>query len=71
MKTGAVIQRLSVAHAQKNLEKAVLQIIQRAEWVNPYSVVGRQYRATLRELKQPLVELHVARREEVRQGRQP
>lgn len=62
MKTGAKLRTLSVEEAQAALERAARKLIQRAQWVNPYSVMGRQYKATIYELKQPLAELSVARR---------
>lgn len=62
MKTGAKLRTLSVEEAQAALERAARKLIQRAQWVNPYSAMGPQYKATIYELKQPLVELSVARR---------
>lgn len=66
MKTGVKLTIKSVEAAQADLERAVSAFVKRAEWLNPYSIAGRQYRSTVRELRKPLVELHLARRAQAR-----
>lgn len=62
MKTGRKLTTKTVLQAQADLEAAARQLVNRAEWANPYSMAGRRYRAPVNELRLPLAELRLARR---------
>lgn len=57
---------LSVDEAYSRLEKAVKFIIRRTEWSNPYSAFGTRYRAKINELRQPYVELQLAKKRNIK-----
>ena len=65
MTSKRILKKLSVEDAYKQLEEAVIKIVENAQWASPWNGFmnkGRRMKSPINELRKPLLELRLARR---------
>ena len=65
MKSKSILKKRTVEDAVKALEQASWELVRKAQWSSPYNgfkVGARRTKSPINELRQPLLELRLARK---------